>query len=116
MTEETDAVFLCHLDTVPSYGTRGFTVGQQEIFVVRQAAEIRAYINRCPHTGVTLNWLPHQFLDLEERYIQCATHGALFRIENGQCIAGPCLGAFLEPVPLTLIGDNIYMINCDIQH
>lgn len=102
-------VFLCSLTALPEYGTRGFTLGQQEIFLVRQAAQVWAYVNRCPHTGVTLNWLPNQFLDLEERYIQCATHGALFRPEDGLCLAGPCLGSRLEPVPLTLIDNEIYI-------
>jgi nitrite reductase/ring-hydroxylating ferredoxin subunit len=116
MREETFPVFLCRLENLPEYGTRGFSVDNQQIFVIRQATRLRAYINRCPHTGVTLNWLPDQFLDLEGRYIQCATHGALFRIEDGRCMAGPCPGAYLEPVPLTLVEGKIYVINCGIQH
>jgi nitrite reductase/ring-hydroxylating ferredoxin subunit len=58
---------------------------------------------------VTLNWMPDQFLDLEGRYIQCATHGALFRFEDGLCLAGPCPGKRLEPVPFNLVGSKIYI-------
>ncbi|WP_041354591.1 Rieske (2Fe-2S) protein [Nitrosococcus halophilus] len=107
----TSAMFLCHLEELPEYGTRGFAIGQQEIFVIRQATQIWAYMNRCPHTGVTLNWVPDQFLDWEGRYVQCATHGALFRFEDGLCLAGPCPGTHLEPVPLSLIGGEIYLTN-----
>lgn len=101
-------MFLCYLQDLPKYGARGFTVSQQEIFVIRQAAQIWAYVNRCPHLGVTLNWMPNQFLDLEGRHIQCTTHGALFRFEDGLCLAGPCHGKHLEPVPVDLVGDEIY--------
>lgn len=106
---QSSPLFLCHLEDLPEYGSRGFTVGQREIFLIRQANQIRAYVNRCPHTGVTLNWMPDQFLDWEGQYIQCATHGALFRIEDGLCLAGPCPGSRLEPVSFNLKGTEIYL-------
>ncbi|MEE8263379.1 MAG: Rieske (2Fe-2S) protein, partial [Gammaproteobacteria bacterium] len=40
-------------------------------------------------------WVPDQFLDETGNLLQCATHGALFRIEDGFCVAGPCTGASL---------------------
>jgi nitrite reductase/ring-hydroxylating ferredoxin subunit len=46
---------------------------------------------------------------LEGQYIQCATHGALFRFEDGLCLAGPCPGKHLQSVPLNLVGDKIYI-------
>jgi hypothetical protein len=74
-------MFLCYLEDLPKYGTHSFTASQQEVFVVRQATQIWAYVSHYPHmgVGVILNWMPDQFLDLEGRYIQYATHGALFR-------------------------------------
>ena len=49
-----------------------------------------------------LNWSPDQFLNVDGSLIQCATHGALFDIDSGRCIAGPCLGEHLVPVPFEL--------------
>jgi nitrite reductase/ring-hydroxylating ferredoxin subunit len=56
-------------------------------------------VNRCPHVGTPLDWAENEFLDREGRHIVCATHGALFRIDDGRCVAGPCQGDRLEPFP-----------------
>jgi nitrite reductase/ring-hydroxylating ferredoxin subunit len=39
-----------------------------------------------------------QFLSDDGRFIVCSTHGALFRIEDGHCLDGPCIGQALERV------------------
>lgn len=52
----------------------------------------RAYLNICPHLGIELNWLPGRFMDTDNLFIQCSTHGALFKPGDGECIAGPCQG------------------------
>ncbi len=95
---------LCRVRDIPDPGSRGFRVERggevQSIVVVRRGDAVYGYVNRCPHTGVTLDWLPDQFLDAEGELIVCATHGALFRIEDGYCVGGPCAGDSLRPVPL----------------
>ncbi|WP_148053418.1 Rieske 2Fe-2S domain-containing protein, partial [Pseudomonas fluorescens] len=53
---------------------------------------------RCPHRGVGLEWHHDQFLDPSNSLIQCATHGALFLIEDGECVAGPCVGQALTAI------------------
>lgn len=85
------------------------SAGVTDIFLVRKAGEIRGYLNQCPHTGGPLDWVPDQFLDLDRRWIQCATHDALFNIDSGLCIAGPCSGQSLTSVELLLEGDIICM-------
>ena len=57
------------------------------------------YHNRCPHRGTPLDWQPGQFLDREGAHLVCATHGALFRLADGFCVAGPCAGDALSPLP-----------------
>jgi nitrite reductase/ring-hydroxylating ferredoxin subunit len=95
---------LCRRLALPDPGSRGFSLMHEEetleLFVVRCGEEVRAYRNACPHTGVNLQWQADQFLDPSERYIQCATHGALFRIEDGFCLRGPCAGRSLQPLVL----------------
>ena len=71
-----------------------------ELFILHHGGRYYAYENHCPHTGVNLNWQADQFLDITEQRIQCATHGALFRIEDGLCEWGPCLGKRLRPLAI----------------
>ena len=74
--------------------------GGIEGFVVATSTGHYAYLNRCPHTGAPLNWQPEQFLNFDNDMIQCALHGALFRIEDGHCLHGPCQGQALQALPL----------------
>ena len=102
---------LCTLDEIPDPGAKGFDFGSGtnlvSIFVVRAGNTLVAYENACPHTGGPLDWVPDQFLTREKDHILCATHGALFRIATGECLAGPCVGDWLRALPVSLDGDTI---------
>ena len=89
---------LCHTDTIAEGQSKGFELEGQSVFVVRKLDQFFVYHNQCPHLGINLEWLPDQFLDSDGCLIQCAMHGALFLIEDGQCIAGPCQGQRLTAV------------------
>lgn len=69
-------------------------------FVVRFDGVPRAYLNQCAHVGVELDWMEGEFFDSARRHLICATHGATYAPENGHCIAGPCKGARLVPLPV----------------
>lgn len=102
---------LCAAADVPDGAARGFVINTGgvtlDIFIVRRGKNLYAYLNRCPHTGVTLNWQPDQFMDLTGTVIQCSTHGARFRTHDGYCTYGPCAGKFLTALTLTLELDRI---------
>ena len=66
-----------------------------------------AFVNRCPHAGSPLDWMPGQFLNLDRTHLQCATHDALFTLDGGECVAGPCAGDALEPVPVVVDGGQV---------
>lgn len=100
---------LCRQDELAENSARGFTVNGMPVLAVRKNGAVYAYHNSCPHIGVPLEWLPDQFLDSEGELIQCATHGALFVIETGACIAGPCVGESLEPLPLVIQDGVVYL-------
>jgi nitrite reductase/ring-hydroxylating ferredoxin subunit len=89
-----DPTVLCRLDELADPGARAVTLGSGDwplrAFVVRQGEQAFAYVNRCPHMGHPLNAQPHWFLNADESLIQCASHGALFAIDSGYCVAGPC--------------------------
>ncbi len=93
---------LCRLDEISDPGGKGFVFGagaaRREIFVMRKGVTVWGYENRCPHAGIPLDWQPDKFLDPSKTLIQCATHGALFGIEDGLCVAGPCKGKALTKI------------------
>ena len=106
---------LCSLDELDETGSRGLEGSAcglpWDFFVVRHGDHIRAYRNRCPHTGAPLDWMPDRFLDLDGELIQCAIHGALFQIEDGMCVRGPCLGRVLEPVGVVVREGMVWLEN-----
>jgi len=69
-------------------------------FTVRHAGRVFAYLNRCAHKLVELDWQEGEFFDAEHRYLVCATHGALYDPSSGVCVDGPCRGAALTAVPV----------------
>lgn len=78
-----------------------------EIMVVRKGGILASYLNSCPHVGSPLDFTPGQFLDVEKNHILCSTHGALFQIKDGLCIAGPCKGKALTALPVFERDDRI---------
>ncbi|MDF3194915.1 Rieske (2Fe-2S) protein [Pseudomonas sp. 1928-m] len=91
---------LCAPDELAEGQSRGFEIAEEKLFTVRKDGQLYAYRNRCPHRGIPLEWLPDQFLDASASLIQCATHGALFLIESGECVAGPCAGQSLQELAI----------------
>ncbi|GGC00226.1 MFS transporter [Marinobacterium zhoushanense] len=89
---------LCLLNDLPDGEGRGFDIDHHALLAIRRGDRVYVYRNNCPHRGIRLEWQPDQFLDYEKQYIQCATHGALFTIEQGECIAGPCPGELLAAI------------------
>lgn len=106
---------LCRLDEVPDGASAGFAVerdgGVRRVLVVRRRGRVFAYENRCPHVGLPLDFTPGQFLNPGRTLIQCANHGALFRIEDGHCVAGPCAGAGLEPFETRVVDGAVYLLD-----
>ncbi len=100
---------LCRLEEIADPGSKGFELDGRSIFIVRRGGQLRGYVNSCPHTRGPLDWIEGQFLDLAREHIVCATHGALFRIADGHCIAGPCAGDRLASVALVLREGAIYL-------
>jgi nitrite reductase/ring-hydroxylating ferredoxin subunit len=83
--------------------------GEIEAFLVQKDGLVTAFLNSCPHTGVALNWGPHQFWDVEGEYIQCSLHGAIFRPEDGYCVRGPCVGESLKSLPVVIEAGAIWI-------
>ena len=106
---------LCKIDDIEVNGSGGFTIQKQEklrsILTVRKQNGVFAYINSCPHIGSPLDLVKGRFLSKDRKHIMCSTHGALFRIENGFCISGPCKGAYLEPVETKIVNNKVLVLS-----
>jgi nitrite reductase/ring-hydroxylating ferredoxin subunit len=69
-------------------------------FVLRFDGVVHGYINRCAHVPMEMDWQPGKFFESDSRYIMCATHGACYEPDTGQCVMGPCRGARLIKLDL----------------
>lgn len=100
---------LCSLDELPEGASRGFcpVAGTDTVFAVRKDNNVRVYVNRCPHQGARLNYRKDHFLAADGATITCYGHGAQFAIDSGECIAGPCVGKFLQRVPVVIDNDLV---------
>ena len=78
-----------------------------EAFVVNVRGALHAYVNRCRHVPMSLDWVENRFFTADGRFVQCATHGAYYRPETGECVAGPPCGRTLIRVPLRIEGTTI---------
>lgn len=69
-------------------------IGGQPVtcFAVRFKGQVRAYLNRCSHVAMELDWQPGRFFDDDAQWLVCATHGAHFEPDSGRCAGGPCTG------------------------
>ena len=92
-------IHLCPSSHLAEGNSRGFLVDERRLFAVRRDGRAYIYLNRCPHRGIPLEWQPDAFLDDSASLIRCASHGALFLIESGECVAGPCAGERLRALP-----------------
>jgi nitrite reductase/ring-hydroxylating ferredoxin subunit len=103
--DESVSASLIHRSDLPEVGIVAVDVvidGENESIIVNcTSAGIVAWFNVCPHQGRRLDYVPGKFL-VDEGLLVCAAHGATFRLEDGECIAGPCRGASLRAVPLRI--------------
>lgn len=76
-------------------------------FVVRQGDAVHGYVDRCPHAGVPMAQQLDDYLSPGGDLIACSWHGALFRIDDGLCVGGPCVGQRLMPWPVAIVGGEI---------
>jgi nitrite reductase/ring-hydroxylating ferredoxin subunit len=78
-------------------------------FAIRHGGRVYAYLNRCAHIAMELDWKPGKFLDADGEYLICSTHGALYAPESGACRGGPCRGAALTGLDVFEADGKVYM-------
>lgn len=112
-----EPVVVASVGAVPPGQTRKFTLTfgdrEEEAFVLNHGGRLCAYLNRCRHVPMTLDWVENQFLTEDGRFILCATHGAIFEPGTGECVDGPPRGKRLLRVELAVDGDQVLAVAVD---
>ena len=107
-------MFLCKINELEENRAKGFSSTgdkeQHDVILIKRDGHIYAYQNHCPHTGVNLNWQPDEFMDLESFYLQCSVHGALFNVEDGLCVRGPCVNQSLMAISTQIINGELHTV------
>ena len=67
-------------------------------FAVRYQAQPHAYLNRCTHVAMELDWQPNRVFDDAGQWLLCASHGAAYEPDTGHCASGPCHGGLVKIV------------------
>lgn len=105
---------LCTVDDIADGEAREFSYRSgseiHDIFIQRKGDKIFAFVNICPHAGTPLNMDEGVFMERTGAYLMCHTHGALFQLEDGLCVAGPCNGERLQSVELKVENGNIKVV------
>lgn len=84
-------------------------------FAIRFDYQIFAYLNRCGHIAVQLDFMPGEFFSDDGQTLICATHGAEYAPDTGACLGGPCFGIGLEPIGIKELDGQIFLDSDDYE-
>jgi nitrite reductase/ring-hydroxylating ferredoxin subunit len=97
---------LCAVDDIPNNGGKNFRLDVEGArfsgFVLRRDDIIRGYVDRCPHNGGQLARKIDDTVSPDGQFVSCSWHGAMFRLDDGVCVEGPCEGDHLLAWPITV--------------
>ncbi|HWU65110.1 MAG TPA: Rieske 2Fe-2S domain-containing protein [Ensifer sp.] len=101
------AHLLCRAEDIDEGDAKGFGPIEgyrRKIVILRRNGQLHAWLDSCPHYagGTPMAWKTDAYLNGEKTHIACHSHGALFDMETGECVLGPCLGQKLTRIALTL--------------
>lgn len=76
-------------------------------FAIRFNGLPHAYLNRCTHVAMELDWQPNRIFDDSGQWLLCASHGAAYQPDTGLCAGGPCHGGLVK-ITLSENGGVVY--------
>lgn len=101
MQDDSEPVLLCNSAALQDGGLAvAFDVnylGQTcRAFAIRFDGVAYAYLNRCSHVPMEMDYQADRFFDSTGNWLICATHGATYAPATGRCMAGPCRGGLIK--------------------
>ena len=99
--------YACRESEIGETGARGFGPFdglRRKVIVMRRKGVLYGWLDSCPHysTGTPMAWKSDAYLNGDGTHLACHSHGALFDIETGECVFGPCLGQKLTAVDIAV--------------
>ena len=76
-------------------------------FAFRFEGQVYAYLNRCAHVPMEMDYQPNRFFDSTGQFLMCSTHGAMYSPQTGACRAGPCRGGLI-PVKVHEVDGKVH--------
>ena len=83
---------------------------EEPAFVIRHQGVVYGYLNRCAHVPTELDWTPGHFFDDDQRFLICATHGALYAPASGRCVGGRCNGKGLIALSVHESDGSVFLV------
>ncbi len=80
-------------------------------FAIQYQGQFYAYLNRCGHIAVQLDYLPGEFFSDDGETLVCSTHGAEYAPQTGACLGGPCYGVGLEPLEVEQLDQDLLLVS-----
>ena len=118
MTMTEDSILLAQLEDIPEAGAMEWKCEVPElisIILYKLNGQVFAYRNTCPHQGRPLGLGKggpqggQRFFFDQQRQLVCPHHGALFQMDSGNCVAGPCRGEALKKVAIHIEGEQVFL-------
>ena len=112
-------IILCALDDISDGTARNFVIelqaGRFHGFVVRRGAAVFGYADRCPHMGMPLAQQLDAYLSPDGAQIVCSWHGAIFGVDDGRCLGGPCSGQSLTRWPVSIQNGRVVTMGAAVE-
>ncbi|WP_136717665.1 Rieske (2Fe-2S) protein [Halorientalis salina] len=107
-----DPTHVAPLSEVPINGTmrcEGLADDRGTEFILRREGDaVVAWRNSCPHKPEVRLDPGHGAL-VTDKHLVCHEHGARFVRGDGQCSSGPCQGAALAPIEVSVEDGDVYL-------
>lgn len=97
------------------FDVKGATGEVMPAFVIHYDYQYFAYLNKCGHIAVQLDYMPGEFFSDDGQSLICATHGAEYAPDTGACQGGPCYGVGLEPLNISQADGQLFLESDDLD-
>jgi nitrite reductase/ring-hydroxylating ferredoxin subunit len=106
---------IARVDEIPVWGLKfPYRCGKLEeegILIRLESGEVRAFKNECQHLPMRLDIRdPFTYWDTSCKHLHCSSHGALFRLDDGLCLSGPCAGQHLVQLPIEIKNGEVLLV------
>lgn len=76
---------------------------------------IACWLNYCQHM-THINIDKGSGAPMRDGELVCANHGAYFDVDSGECTFGPCEGAYLTDLEVTVDDGDVYLTDDDYEY